>query len=161
MSTTDTPAERSASRVCLVDLVPLLVVLPLLAFLNRAVMIDDTLFLKAAGHILRDPFRPYDMTVNWYGRQDAFWDVFKNPPGLAYWLAGVQALVGSGERALHASMLAFTIAAALASGQLARRFVARLPWARTMWLASSAFIVVAGTFMADGPGLARSLGSFA
>src|SRR5262249_867023 len=138
-------------------LVPCALLLPLLAFLDRAVMVDDTLYLKAAAQIRHDPFRPYNFVVNWSGTISPFWDVFKNPPALSYWLALVQSVGGSNERRLHASLLPFDVAAAVAGIALARRFVRGSPYATALWLASPAFLVSASTLMADVPALACTL----
>ena len=136
---------------------PLAMLIPLLGALDRAVMIDDTLFLKAATQILRDPLRPFAFTVNWYGWEEPFWDVFKNPPGVAYWLAAAQTLGGTSEVALHVAMLPFAIAAVLAGIGLARRFAGDSPFITAMWAASPAFLISASTLMADVPSLAFSL----
>ncbi|MBI1736326.1 MAG: glycosyltransferase family 39 protein [Candidatus Rokubacteria bacterium] len=138
-------------------LAPLLVLLPVLTVLDRPVMIDDTLFLKAAAQILRDPARPYDFTVNWYGWSELFWEVFKNPPGLSYWLAAAQALGVTGEVGLHLVLLPFAIAAVLGGLRLGRRFVGTAEWTTAAWAASPAFVVAAASLMADVPALALSL----
>ena len=121
-------------------------------------MIDDTLYLKAAAQILRDPLRPFDFAVNWYGWREPFWDVFKNPPGVAYWLAAAEKLAGTREIVLHAAMLPFVVASVLAGVGLARRFAGDSPFVTTLWVASPAFIVSGATLMADVPSLAFSLG---
>ena len=120
-------------------------------------MVDDTLFLKAAAQILRDPLRPYDFVVNWYGTSESFWNVFKNPPGVSYWLAGAHALGAASDVARHVTMLPFAVAALLGGVRLARRFVEDAGWATTMWAASPAFVLGAATLMADVPALAFSL----
>ncbi|MBI2218551.1 MAG: glycosyltransferase family 39 protein [Candidatus Rokubacteria bacterium] len=137
--------------------VALLPVVSLLLVLDRAAMIDDALFLKAASQIFRDPARPFDFLVNWYGWEEPFWHVFKNPPGLSYWLAASDALFGEREAARHASMLPFTIAAVVAAAWLTRRFAGEWPWITAAWAASPAFLVSSATLMADVPALACSL----
>lgn len=117
-------------------------------------MIDDTLFLKAAEQIRHDPMRPFTFLVNWYGWEEPFWRVFKNPPGLAYWLAAVSRLLGESELVLHAAMLPFAAAAVGAGVWLARRFAANSPWLTAAWVASPAFLVSSATLMADVPSLA-------
>jgi hypothetical protein len=128
-----------------------------LLVLDRPVMIDDTLFLKAAAQILRDPLRPYDFAVNWYGTTEWFWNVFKNPPGVSYWLAAAQALGATSDVARHVAMLPFAVAALLGGLRLARRFVGAAAWTTAMWAASPAFVVAAASLMADVPALAASL----
>src|SRR5688500_6322343 len=114
-------------------LVPLAVLLPLVLALDRPVMIDDPLFLKVATQILRDPLRPYDFIMNWYGWPEGFWDIFKNPPLVSYWLAVVRGLGATGERLEHVALLPFAVAAVLGGMRLARRFVARAGWATVSW----------------------------
>lgn len=130
---------------------------PLFFFLERPVTVDDTLYLRAAEQILRDPWHPFDSTIGWFTTPTALWVASKNPPGLAYWLAGVHALGGSNERWLHVSLLPFAIAAVLAGGRLARRFAGGSGWVTAVWVASPAFLVSASTLMADVPALAFSL----
>jgi hypothetical protein len=138
-------------------IIPLLALTPLLLALDRPVMVDDTLFLKAAAQILHDPLRPYDFVVNWYGWPEWFWDVFKNPPGVSYWLAAAQALGAKSERALHLTLWPFAIAAVVGGVRLAQRFVDEAEWVTAAWVATPAFLVSAATLMADVPALALSL----
>jgi hypothetical protein len=137
--------------------VPFVALIPLLFVLDRPVMIDDTLFLAASRQIARAPLRPYDFPINWYGWVEPFWDVFKNPPLLAYWLAVTEGLVGTRESVLHAAMLPFTVGATCAGVRLARRFAGDSPWTTATWVAAPAFLVSAATLMADVPALALSL----
>jgi hypothetical protein len=120
-------------------------------------MIDDALFLKVAAQILREPLQPFAVDVNWYGWNEPLWGVFKNPPGLSYWLAGVQALGGRSETLWHLSLLPFSIAAAVAGVRLAQRFTVSPAWTTAAWVASPAFLVSASTLMADVPSLAFTL----
>lgn len=136
---------------------PLILLLPVLTALDRPVMIDDTLFLKAATQILRDPLRPYDFIVNWYGWPELFWDVFKNPPVEAYWLAAARLLGARTEIALHLAVLPFALLAVLGGVRLARRFVDDSAWATAVWVASPAFLVATATLMADVAALACSV----
>jgi hypothetical protein len=133
------------------------VLLPLVFALDRPVMVDDPLYLKVAAQILRDPLRPYDFTMNWYGWPELFWDITKNPPLVSYWLAVVRGLGATSEWLAHVAMLPFAVAAVLGGVRLARRFVADAGWATTFWAASPAFLVSAATLMADVPALAASL----
>lgn len=131
---------------------------PLLVFVDRALTIDDALYLRAAEQILRDPLRPYDTMIDWYGTgEGSLWNIAKNPPGLSYWLAGVQALGGRAEAVLHLSMLPFAVVAVLAGQKLSARFAGGSSWATALWVASPAFLVSASTLMADVPALALSL----
>jgi hypothetical protein len=137
--------------------VPFAALIPLLLVLDRPVMVDDTLFLAAARQIVRTPLTPYAFSINWYGWLEPFWDVFKNPPLVAYWFAVVDGLGGVREPVLHAAMLPFALGATLAGVRLARRFVGDSPWTTAAWVAAPAFLVSAATLMADVPALALSL----
>jgi hypothetical protein len=130
---------------------------PVLFAIDRPVMMDDTLFLKAATQILKDPLRPYDFIMNWYGWPEWFWDIFKNPPAVSYWLAMLRGLGATGESLLHLAFVPFTVAALLGGVRLARRFVDDAGWATAAWAATPAFVVSAATLMADVPALAASL----
>src|SRR5262245_24047468 len=130
---------------------------PLLFALGRPVSIDDPLFLKAAAQIRVDPARPYDATTYWYERPGRLWQIAKNPPGISYWLALVQALGGRSEVAWHLAMLPFTILAVGSGVWLARRFVGESVWTTVVWVASPAYLVSAATLMPDVPSLALSL----
>lgn len=136
---------------------PLLALLPLLFFLDRPVAIDDPLFLRLAEAIRHDPLRPLAGTVNWFGTPQPVWDVVKNGPALSYWLAAVQALGLTSERALHLALLPFAVAAVLAGARLARRFARGSPWATALWVASPAFLLSAATLMVDVPAMALAL----
>jgi hypothetical protein len=137
--------------------VPAIPLIALLFSLDRAVMIDDPLFLKAAAQIRTDVLRPFDFAVNWYGGEEAFWHVFKNPPGLSYWFAATTAVLGDHERVLHAAQLPFTIAAVVGAARIAQRFTSAWPGVTMVWAAAPAFLVSAATLMADVPSLAFSL----
>jgi hypothetical protein len=135
----------------------MLPLVPLLFALGRPVSIDDPLFLKAAAQIRVDPSRPYDAVTYWYETPGPLWEIAKNPPGISYWLALVQALGGQSEVAWHLAMLPFTVTAVGAGVWLARRFVGESGWSTAIWVASPAFLVSASTLMPDVPSLALSL----
>ncbi len=136
---------------------PLLALLPLLFALDRAVNYDDVLFLRAAAQIRLTPTRPYAATMNWYGWSEPLWQITKNPPGVSFWLAAVQALGGSSERAWHLALLPFAAAGVLGGTRLARRFAPGSVWVTAAWVASPALLVSASTLMVDVPALAFML----
>lgn len=136
----------------------MLTLVPLLFFLDRPLAIDDTLFVKSAQQILHDPLRPMNTIVDWYGNGPRYlWVIAKNPPGLSYWLAAGERIVGPSEVARHVSLLPFAIAAALAGLRLTQRFAGGSPYVTASWLASPAFLVSASTLMPDVPALALGL----
>ncbi|MFQ5353616.1 MAG: hypothetical protein ACE5DR_01600, partial [Thermodesulfobacteriota bacterium] len=59
----------------------------LLPFSDKAFHIDDTLFVRAAQHILEKPFPFYWFDINWYGWDMAMFQVMKNPPLTSYFIA--------------------------------------------------------------------------
>src|ERR1039457_988335 len=89
-------------------------------FLNKAVHIDDSLFVWTAEQILKHPGDFYGFDVNWYGTTDSMASVNCNPPTTSYLLAGVMAIFGEREILLHAAMLLVGFAAAAGIFQLAK-----------------------------------------
>src|SRR5262249_54621551 len=69
-----------------------LTLLLLVPFAGKAFHIDDPLFLSTARHIVERPLDPYGFRVNWYGDEMPMWEVTKNPPLLAYLVAGAGVL---------------------------------------------------------------------
>ncbi len=136
---------------------PLLALVPLLFALDRAVNYDDVLFLRAAAQIRLTPARPYAATMNWWGWSQPLWEITKNPPGVSYWLAAIQTLGGSSERAWHLALLPFAAGCVLAGTRLARRFAPGSLWVTAAWVASPAFLGSAATLMVDVPALAFTL----
>ncbi len=124
-------------------------------FVNKAVHVDDPLFVWSARQILRDPLRPYEFEVNWAGGSGlSMWNETKNPPLTSYWLAAAIGLCGENEIAMHLWMWPFTVGAVVATYALARRHVREPLWPALAVLASPAFLVSATTLMADVPALA-------
>src|SRR5215469_14971767 len=81
-------------------------------FLNKAVHIDDSLFVWTAEQILKHPVDFYGFNVNWYGDTGSMAAVNCNPPATSYLLAGVMVIFGEREIFLHAAMLLVAFAAA-------------------------------------------------
>ncbi len=126
----------------------------LVPFANKAVHIDDPLFLWTAEQIQRHPFDFFGFSVNWYGTVQPVGPVFNNPPLAAFFLALVQALAGSGEVALHLAFLLPAIGAVLGIFYLAREFTAQPALAAAFALCTPAFLVASTTLMSDVPMLA-------
>jgi hypothetical protein len=70
----------------------LVTALCLLPFVNKAYHIDDTVFLRVAEQILREPLDFYGSTMNWFGHEDPMHAVQKNPPLTSYYIAAVAAM---------------------------------------------------------------------
>jgi len=123
-ATSTRPARERAptvgrSSVILIGAITLAVLLP---FLNKALHIDDPLFVWTAQQIRRSPLDFYGFEVNWYGHPEPMADVTQNPPGAAYFLALAGAMFGWSERALHAAYLIPALGVSIGTLFLARRF---------------------------------------
>lgn len=129
-------------------------ILCLAPFANKAVHIDDYLFLRSAKQILAHPADPFGTTVNWYGFEMPLADVTQNPPGACYYLAAAGGLLGWSEPALHLAFLVPAIAAVLGTFVLARRFCTQPALAALVVLISPVFWLSATTLMSDVPMLA-------
>src|SRR2546426_9386785 len=80
-------------------------------FLNKAVHIDDTLFLRAAEQIQKHPADFYGFRMNWFGTTKPMIANFDNPPLACYYAALVGSVAGWSEPVLH---LAFMLPAVMA-----------------------------------------------
>jgi 4-amino-4-deoxy-L-arabinose transferase-like glycosyltransferase len=126
-----------------------LTALALLPFAGKAFHIDDTLFLKAARQIRAHPLDFYGFSVNWYGTEQPMWQVTKNPPLAAYFIALVTAVAGENETALHLAFLVPAIAAILGTYFIARRLSAHPMVAALATLFCPAFLVSSTNVMCD------------
>ncbi len=134
--------------------IAIFILLTLGPFLNKAVHIDDSLFVWTAEQILKHPGDFYGFDVNWIGHTVPMSVENCNPPTTSYFLAGVMAVFGEGETALHTAMLLVAFAAAAGIFQLARLWCARPLLAAFIALSAPVFLVSATTLMCDVPMLA-------
>ncbi len=132
----------------------MVVLLMLGPFLDKAVHIDDPLFVWTAEHILKHPGDFYGFDVNWYGQTGSMAITNCNPPTTSYLLAGVMAIFGAKEIPLHAAMLLVAFAAAAGIFQLAKIWCERPLLATLIALSTPVFFVSATTLMCDVPMLA-------
>jgi len=123
-------------------------------FLNKAIHIDDTLFVWTAEQILKHPGNFYGFNVNWYGTTDPMAAINCNPPSVSYYLAGVMLLCGKNEMVLHSAMLPVTFAAAAGLFNLAKLWCDRPLLATLIAMLTPVFLVSATTLMCDVPALA-------
>jgi len=121
----------------------------LLPWVNRAVFVDDTLFLWSAKRILSTPADFYGGTANWGGTTDRFVDVVMNPPLASYYLAAIAGMVGFREVPLHAAMMVPAVATILGTYELARRVSNRPLLAAAALLCSPVFLLCSITLMCD------------
>jgi 4-amino-4-deoxy-L-arabinose transferase-like glycosyltransferase len=141
------PFDRRAGRELALLLACVLGVLAL--FLGKAYTIDDPLFLWLARQIQLNPLDFFGFEVNWYGTSMPMVEVTKNSPLGGYYIAGAAALVGFGERALHAAFLLPAAAAAVATYALARRLCGRPLEASLIGLFTPVFLVSSTNVMCD------------
>jgi len=126
----------------------LVTVLVFLPFIGKPFSIDDPLFIWAAKHIQSRPLNPYGFNVNWYGFNDPFWLVTKNPPLECYYLAAA-GIVGWSETIMHAALLLPAIASVLGTYRLATHFCKHAGLAALLALFTPVFVVSGTTIMCD------------
>jgi 4-amino-4-deoxy-L-arabinose transferase-like glycosyltransferase len=135
--------------VCEIALLLACVLGVLALFLDKAYTIDDPLFLWLARQIQTNPLDFFAFEVNWYGTAVPMVEVTKNPPLGGYYIAVAAALVGFGERALHAAFLLPAAAASVATYALARRLCGRPLEASLVGLLTPVFLVSSTNVMCD------------
>jgi 4-amino-4-deoxy-L-arabinose transferase-like glycosyltransferase len=125
------------------------VCLCLAPFLSKPFNIDDTLFLRAAEQIQKQPANFYGNTINWYGTSMPMHRVFENPPLTSYYIAAVTRIVGWSETALHLAFLLPALAAAWGIFSLARRLSLQPTIATILSILTPVFLISASTVMCD------------
>ncbi len=132
----------------------LLTVALLAPFLNKAYHIDDTLFLRLAQHIWKEPLRPCNFFYLWDTQPRSFWVVTQNPPLGGYLIAGLSFITNverPEEWKLHLAYLAIAAGCAALGYVLARRFCGYPMLVSVATIVSPAFLVSATSVMADVP----------
>lgn len=157
--------NTAAQRIrALAEKCPLLVIAVLLLallgpFLNKAVHIDDPLFVWSARQILNHPADFYGFDANWYGDTEPMASINCNPPATSYLFAAVMLAFGEREIALHGAMLLVAFAAAAGMFHLSKLWCQQ-PWLATLLaVCAPVFVVSATTLMCDLPMLAAWLWS--
>lgn len=130
-----------------------------LPFLDKAVHIDDVLYLRVADQILRTPMDPYRGEVLWDARDGEPAKLFLtdfNPPLWKYVLAAGIAIAGRAEWKLHLLESACVFATAFALLRLSRRYTRWPIWcvAMVLW---GPFFLPGQNLMLEAPMLALSL----
>jgi len=151
------PQARATARSAWADwftqrptlLLALATAIVLLPYLSKPFHIDDPLFVWVAQHIHSHPLDPYGFNVNWYGFDQPLWDITKNPPFAAYYLALFGGLFGWSERVLHIALLLPAIAVVLGTYRLAKHFCERQLLAALCVLFTPVFLVSSTTVMCD------------
>lgn len=96
-----------------------------LAFLTKPIHLDETLYLRIAGQVLKEPARPLGFDLYWFGRTIPASLAHPNPPTIGYLLAPSAAAAGGGVAAMRLAALPFELLAALFLYLLAAKFLAR------------------------------------
>ncbi len=129
----------------------LLFVLCMLPFIDKAVHIDDPLFLWSAARILHTPADFYGIVVNWYGWDMPLHEVMQNPPLTSYYLAFLLLVGGGNLLVAHLGMLLPGVCCILGVYRMAGLFC-RSDWLATlMFMTAPCFFIASDSFMADLP----------
>lgn len=121
----------------------------LLPFIDKAVHIDDTLFIWTARQIIERPWDFYGFQGNWQGTLATAPEMIKNPPMSAFYMALVARFAGFSEKALHIAFIFPAFLAVWGSYALARRICSMPLLAALLALATPAFLVSSTTLMCD------------
>jgi 4-amino-4-deoxy-L-arabinose transferase-like glycosyltransferase len=121
----------------------------LLPFIDKALHIDDPLFIWAGQHMQTRWWDPYGFDVNWYGWNMPMFEVTKNPPLASAYLALVMAIFGESEVWLHVAFLTPAVAAVLGTYAFAQRTTAFPFHAALALLATPVFLISSTTLMCD------------
>jgi hypothetical protein len=118
-------------------------------FVNKAVHVDDLLFIWAGHWIQAHPVNFFGSEVNWYGYATPMWMANINPPLMSYFLAAVASVFGWNEIVLHLAGLAVAFAAAAGIYALAKMWCQRPLLATAVAIFTPAFLVSSTTLMCD------------
>jgi len=126
-----------------------LTLLCLVPFINKAIHIDDPIFIWTAKQITRHPLDPYGFTATWWSRTTPMWQIQQNPPLAAYYMAVIGTIAGWSERALHLGFILPAIVVVLGTYRLALRFTGNALLAAAATLVAPGFLVSATGLMCD------------
>ncbi|MGO9480007.1 MAG: glycosyltransferase family 39 protein [Limisphaerales bacterium] len=118
-------------------------------FINKAVHVDDPLFIWAGQWIQRHPADFYGFKVTWFFSEVPMSAANQNPPLMSYFLAGAAWLPGWNEIALHLAGLLIAFAAAAGIYSLAKMWCERPLLAAVIAVLTPVFLVSSTTLMCD------------
>jgi len=118
-------------------------------FINKAIHMDDVLFVWTAEWIQKHPVDFFGLKVNWWFSAIPMWVANFNPPLMSYFLAGVAALFGWNEMVLHLACLTVAFMAAMGIYSLAQMWCERPLLATVVAIFTPAFMVSSTTLMCD------------
>ena len=139
--------ERGGSRLR-PWLVLVLLAAILLVFINKAMTIDDPLFIWTAQHLQKHPGDPFGFEKQWFAISQSGLEIVQNPPLTSYWLA-LAGLVTWNEWWLHLAMLPFALLTVWGTIRLARLVGADPFWAALLTVGTAGFLVSSTTVMCD------------
>ena len=145
------PVASPRGRLAGLTVVSLLAAGMLAPFLDKAIHLDDTLFVRLAERILEHPTAPYAFDYNWFGTPVSFWEATQNPPGNGYLLAWLMNLFGKSEVALHSAYLGIAVGSAWLMYLLSARLCRHPTLATCLSIVAPMFLVTATNLMADIP----------
>ncbi len=120
-------------------------------FLNKPFHIDDTVFIRQAEQIRKEPLRPYNFGYNWDYQPLSLWSVSQHPPVVCYLIAGFSLVGGFDEWNLHLGFLPIAAGCAALAYSLAARFCKYPMLASVATTVTPAFLVCSASVMADIP----------
>jgi tetratricopeptide (TPR) repeat protein len=118
-------------------------------FINKAIHVDDVLFVWTGEWIQHHPTDFFGSEVNIWDSTIPMWKANCNPPLMSYFLAGVASLFGWNENVLHLACLAVAFAAAVGLYSLARMWCERPLLATLIGILTPVFLVSSTTLMCD------------
>ncbi len=151
------PYKKDSLNILVIVLFVLFLSLP---FINKAVHIDDTVFLYMAKQILKDPLRPYSFNLDWsvYSGMAIF---VADPPLVPYYISIIMKIFGQNEMIIHLSFVVFPLAAALSMYYISKKFTKNPLFATLFLVTGVVFVVMSHDLMLDIPFLALFLLSVA
>ncbi|MGA3283611.1 MAG: glycosyltransferase family 39 protein [Verrucomicrobiota bacterium] len=118
-------------------------------FINKAIHVDDPLFVWTGQWIQKHPADFFGFKVNWWVSAVPMWVANWNPPLMSYFLAGVASLFGWHEIALHLACLLVAFMAATGIYALAKMWCERPLLATVIAIFTPVFLVSSTTLMCD------------
>jgi 4-amino-4-deoxy-L-arabinose transferase-like glycosyltransferase/tetratricopeptide (TPR) repeat protein len=118
-------------------------------FVDKAIHVDDPLFVWTAEWIQKHPADFFGSEVNWFGSATPMWVANCNPPLMSYFLAAVASVFGWNEIVLHLACLAVAFTAAAGIYALAKMWCGRPLLAAVVAIFTPVFLVSSSTLMCD------------
>ena len=118
-------------------------------FVNKAIHVDDPLFIWTGQWIQKHPADFFGFDVNWSVSAAPMWVANRNPPLMSYFLAAVASVFGWNEIALHLAGLAVAFMAAVGVYSLAKMWCQRPLLATVVAIFTPVFLVSSSTLMCD------------